>query len=775
MWCASSVVWLHFVIKDLKIKEQTNPATAPVSYPITKLNAVQQTSGEAQYIADIPSPLNTLHAAFVIATKANADISSIDTSAALAIPGVKTWISAIDIPGNPKMGDGNPLFVTKHVSYTGQPIGLIVADTEENANLAAAAVVVTYINQGPVLLTVADAIKNNSFFDTKVPTVKLGDIATGLKESDYVITGSVLQGGQIHFHMETHSVLAVPTENNTFKVYSATQWTNEVQKNIAAVLKLKINQVSVECKRCGGGYGGKIGTSTYAASGSALAAQILGVPVKLVMPIETNMSMVGRRPEHYAEYTVGVTKAGMLKALQIKVYSNNGSAPSIAWATGTIIRMVDTCYYVPNFLADGVICKTNNPAHTSMRGPGWLPAVFFMEHIMEHVARYLNADPEVIKRQNFFQKGQTTPDGTKLVYWNVDRIWTELKASANYDQRVQEIQEYNKQNKWTKKGIAIVPVRSGVGWHGNHQIAEVSIFGDGTVLVTHSGVEIGQGIDTKVAQAVAYGLGIPITLIEVGTHNTTTIANEAPTGGSVTSGIASKAAYTAAQTLSERLAPIKRLYNLEQKLQISREWSGDAWTDLITKALQAGVDLTARGNIVPGPPNNSPSWTYQSYSTAIQEVWVDILTGEYQLTRSDCLFDAGISLNPAVDLGQVEGGFVMGLGHFLTEEVTYDDTGILYNTSTWEYKPPSSMDIPLDMRISLLADAPNPEGFLSSKATGEPPLCMGSSALFAIQRAVSDTLKSFGQQTNNFYINSPATVDNVFLSEGISISNYTLT
>jgi len=342
-------------------------------------------------------------------------------------------------------------------------------------------------------------------------------------------------------------------------------------------------------------------------------------------------------------------------------------------------------------------------------------------------------------------------------------IYSQIKSTSNYAARVIDIQNYNAQNQWTKRGIAITPVRFGVGWKGPIQSCLVSILGDGSVEVTHGGVEIGQGIDTKVAQTVAYLLGVPLNTINVKRHSSQVTPNVTGTGGSVTSELCSVAAYNACNDLNTRLAPIK-----------AQLGPNAYWTSIIQTAIYNGINLSATGFMASQNPPNKSGVQYNSYSAGVTEVMVDVLTGEHQILRTDILYDAGKSLNPVVDIGQVEGGHVMGLGMFLTEEISYDKTsGLPYQYNTWEYKPLTAFDIPLDLRVSLLKNSNNPVGFLSSKATGEPPLALGTTTLFAIQHALSDYRSRSGKDTKNYWINAPASPATTQLSTGITPSELT--
>jgi len=741
----------------------TDPSEYPVSAPIPKLGGRLQTSGEAQYTADIPNTEDTLHAYFVISENANATIASIDPSAALAVPGVISWISAADIPGNPLLPSVQvPLFASSSVNYNGQPVGLIVATDENVARVGAKLVKITYTNSVTPVATIQQAIQAQSFHPFTLPPTTLGNIDQGLAESDIVFSGTVSLGGQYHLHLEMQTSLATPGENGEIRLDVASQDTDTVQATVSSILNIPRNKVTVEVKRCGGGYGGKLNNSAFIASATALAAQKLSTPVKAVMDIDTNLRMLGRRPDYYVEYTVGI-KAGLLHALKIKSYLNSGIGNAEGPGTGGVYNMMlGTVYSIPNFFAEVVFCKTNIPPQTSVRGPGWTPASFVTEHIIEHAASVLGQAPHDFKRNNLHHQGDVTPDGTKLAYWNLDKIFDQLRSTSDYDARYAAVQLYNQQNKWTKKGITIMPVRFGVAWVGAHYPALVSIYGDGSVNVFHGGVEIGQGIDTKVAQGVAFKLGIPLESITVGRHSSQTVPNTIGTGGSITSALATRSALDACDVINTRLVPIKSLLG-----------PNATWQEIVQKALQLGVNLQAQGNYVPSSPPNSPIFQYNSYSCIVQEVFVDVLTGEHQILRSDILFDAGTSLNPAVDIGQVEGGYVMGLGLFLTEQIDIDATCKPVQTNTWEYKPLTALDIPLDWRVALLKDAPNPVGILSSKAVGEPPLSLSASALFAIQHAIADYRNTSGKDTKNYYLNAPAAPAKVWTSAQLDPSELT--
>eukprot|EP01121_Diplochlamys_sp_Union-15-3_P019602 TRINITY_DN7426_c0_g1_i1.p1 TRINITY_DN7426_c0_g1~~TRINITY_DN7426_c0_g1_i1.p1 ORF type:complete len:483 (+),score=92.27 TRINITY_DN7426_c0_g1_i1:338-1786(+) len=477
------------------------------------------------------------------------------------------------------------------------------------------------------------------------------------------------------------------------------------------------------------------------------------------MNINSNMRWTGKRHPIITNYKVGFMKDGSIVALQLDSYTDAGCSPQDSdGVTGVLNTTFPNAYNMPNFKATAKLCKTNTVSNTYTRGPGWVPAVFISEHILEHIAATLNAPADIVKRKNFFKINDLTPDGTtRLKYWNLDQIWDQLKVSADYENRKAAVDAFNSQNKWRKKGISIVPCKFGVAWQGVHHAAVVNIYPDGSVVVTHSGVEIGQGIHTKIAQATAYELGIPLSYISVTTTSTLSTPNTQATGGSVTSALCSKAVLMACSVLNQRLAPYKHLLN------------NASWPQIVQTALSQGAQLTATGDLFPGPGPISTSLQYNSYSAICVQADVDILTGNVNIERADILYDAGVTLNAAIDLGQVTGAFMMGLGYYLTEEILYTEPGRLINDGTWEYKPPSIKDIPVDLRVSLLKNAPNPIGILSSKCVGEPPLALSAACFFAAKYAVQASRTERGNP-GYFPLNAPATVDNLQQSASIDIS-----
>jgi len=405
----------------------------------------------------------------------------------------------------------------------------------------------------------------------------------------------------------------------------------------------KQKDVNVIVKRCGGAYGGKVVNSVRPAVVTALAAQMLHRPVRMVMTIEDVMANMGKRHPVRCDYELGVNSEGLLLAVDLMCYSDAGWRPQDYWTMGAIMSTVDNVYKSKSFRAAGKIVKTNTPSNTSCRGPGWTPAIFIAEHCMEHVAAYLRLPHDQVKSINFYKKNDVTPYHEKLPRFNIPTIWEQVKHSAQYGQRLSLVHQFNSQNRWIKKGISIVPIKFGLYWHGSTYGAFVSIFPDGSVTVAHSGTEIGQGINTKVAQVVVFELGVPLDDVAVESNSTAVFPQSNPTGGSTTSELCSAAAIKACVVLNGRIAPIRQALPPQS-----------SWKTVIQKCESLGVDLSAKGWNHPGPSANGPQ-QYQAYAVCISEVRVDVLTGVQNILRSDILYDCGYSLNPIIDIGQAEG------------------------------------------------------------------------------------------------------------------------
>ncbi|XP_061183006.1 uncharacterized protein LOC133191267 [Saccostrea echinata] len=727
----------------------TNPTVWPLTQPISKVEAYNQTIGKAEYINDIPEKPGECYAEFVLSTEGNARIQDIDPSEALGMSGVLKFIAAEDIPGvnnvAPSPYPTEKALASDIVEYNGQPLGIIVAETPEIAKMAARKVKVTYSDVKPPILTIEDAIEKNSIFPDEAEKIIVGDADGAIKKAPIKVSGRVKCGLQYHMTLETQIAICNPTEDG-FDVYASTQWTSGCQEAVAMVLGVSDSSVNVNVRRLGGAFGSKITRNFMVAAGCALAANAVKRPVRLNLDLHVNMKMLGKRAPWMGDYMVGLSSDGMLQGIKLTYYADCGISP----ADNCLIIMgkgMDNAYYCPNWYTVPVALKTNTPMNTFFRAPGCCPTIFIMESIMEHCAKELNMDPTEFKKQNFYKKDQITPAQVPLSYCNIRELTNDLMNSVEYENRKQAVKNFNETNLWKKKGLSVVPMKFGVLWTEFNYTALVAIHGyDGSVSISHGGIESGQGINTKVIQVCAHALGIPVDYIKVKPTDSLTSANSYMTGGSVTSELCCKAVLHCCEGLNKRIEPVK------QKM------AGKSWKEVINQCFTEAIDLSERYWEAPHSPHFSQ---YNAYGVTLTEVTLDILTGQHIIDRVDLLYDCGESMSPEIDIGQVEGAFVIGLGYFLQEEIKYDPkTGRQLVDGTWEYKVPLTKDIPVDFRISLLKNAPNPLGVLRAKACGEPPLCMSCSALFAIKHAVEAFRRDIGKDTY-FALDAPATVEKI--------------
>jgi len=737
------------------------PSKYPVTEPMPKVAAKKQVANEAEYIIGIPNPPGTLFAQFVLATQANCKIVSIDPSEALAFPGVVRFLSAEDITGTNNFYPAFPdtpeeLFCSGHVEYVGQPVGLIVAENNGAAIAASNMVKVTYTDAQPPIVTIEDAIKAGSFFP-KPDDLILGDAETAIANSPHKIEGDIYIPDQYHFHMENQTAFCIPSETG-LDVHASTQWPTMTHQAVATVTGLKDNNVTVKVRRCGGAFGAKISRNFVVAAGAALAAHLMERPVRIFLTLGSNMKMLGKRFSYQAHYTAGVDNNGKLNGVMINYYCDNGCQANETPLEG-VYMWADNAYKCENWHLTGQICKTNKPANTWCRSPGSMPTISITEVMMDHIAKQLNKDPLEVRKINFYQKNDISITGTPLPYCNISEMTAELETTASIPARQTAIAQFNQNNRWKKRGLATVPVKYGLAWMGSPFSVLVSIFGgDGSVTVEHGGIEIGQGIHTKVIQVCAWKLGIPIEMVNVVPTGSVVTTNSQSTGGSSTSEICCYGVEKCCDIL------LKRLQNI----------TGDTWQDRIKKAAISLVDLSARYWSNPGQGSEHP-YQYFCYGTSCVEVELDVLTGNRQVNRVDILYDCGESTNPEVDIGQIEGAFIMGLGYFFSEQLKYDsDSGANLSASILDYHLPVSKDIPVDFRVTLLKNAYNPLGIMGSKAVAEPPLCSCVSLFLALKHAV-EAARAETQNTDNFTMDAPATVD---LTQPFclnSISQYVLT
>lgn len=659
----------------------TNKTNFPLTQPVMKLEALSQCSGEAMYANDIPPIPKEVFCAFVIATEVNKTIESIDPSKALAMSGVLKFISKKDIPGKntftsnfqPSTMD-EPLFVENTVMYYGQPCAMIVADTHEIANKAASKVDVFYSDPATgfsitTLFTKSTQSKLKTFNNA------IEDFRPRFAETDKnSITGTLDIGGQYHFTMEPQTTVCIP-KGRELEVYCSTQWMNLTQSAIAQLLNINQSSVQMKVLRVGGAYGAKITRCSMAACGCALATYVMNRPARFIQSIESMMVSLGKRLPVHCDYEVIVDSRGKISKLTNKFIQDYGWSLNESIIILNAEEGINGCYDGTNWNVTGTPVTTDAAKNTFARAPGTLEANTMCEYIMEHIAVIRKVDPVNVRLQNM-----PNDSPMKTILSNF------LKDISFYERRA-DINTYNENNKWLKKGIAIACMKYPMSAIPQGPLtATVSIYaGDGSVAIGHGGIEMGQGLNTKVAQVAAYVLGLPLELIKILPSDTLNGANSIITAKSCGSENVSFAVQKACKTILGRLETIKTK-NKNAK-----------WTEIVKMAYENNINLTASEMF--SPSDMAP---YSVWGCACTEILLDVITGTYLIKRVDILEDVGASLSPAIDVGQVEGAFVMGLGYFLYENLQYNNqTGKILTTNTWTYKIPGALDIPEDFRIKL--------------------------------------------------------------------------
>ncbi|XP_067671800.1 xanthine dehydrogenase/oxidase-like [Haliotis asinina] len=742
----------------------------PLKQPMPKLTAPLQASGEAEFINDMPSSSKELCGSFVLTSVGCGTIDHIDPSEALLMPGVVDFITAKDVVTNNVMPSfpgmqfvPEELFCSGEVKYSGQSLGFIIAESQTLADAAADKVKVTYKDVKPAIVTIEDAIREESYHANPMVDHKSGDPEDALSKASRKLTGECRQGGLYHFYMENNVALAVPAEDR-LDVYTSSQGTDPVQAVLATVLDKPHNYFNVCTPRVGGAFGGKVFASLFVSAAAGVAAYKHNRPVKCNVGLSTSMRMNGKRPAVLAKYEVGFDDSGRINVISFEIYANCGHTANFALIFHEILTHIDQGYHIPNWRVKIILCKTNRAPANPMRGPGPYPAGFFIESVLENVAKSLGKVAADVKEANLYKEGQMDILGHELKDCTLGKLWQQLRQTSEFDKRRGEVDTFNKGNLWKKRGITMTPAKYGFFYMGAGLSVDVAIYArDGTVTVSQGGVEMGQGLYTKVLQAVANTLGIPLSMVRMRHVNSHLSANSTVTGGSVSSEHAVQSAITCCETLNERLQPFRAKH------------PDYDWKNIIGVASLANVDLTAKHKFAPKKHDGPGMFQYFSYSAAVTEVELDVLTGESQIRRVDILFDCGESLNPTIDIGQIEGAYLMGVGGFMFEEVKYDSkTGGVLNDGTWEYKPPLAKDVPIDWRIKLLADTRNPLGIRGSKASGEPPIVLSSGVYYSLKQAMEAAqLDNTGSSEFQPSV-APLTVERLRLGCGFNIAKMTL-
>ena len=746
-------------------------------------SAILHVLGEATYTDDIPEAQGTLHAALGMSQKAHARIRSINFDAVRSAPGVVAVFTEADIPGTNDCGPiihDDPILAKGLVEYVGQPIFAVVADSHDNARRAVRKVVVDY-EELPAILTPQAAHAAKSYV---LPPMHLarGNAQQAFETAAHRVSGQLYVGGQEQFYLEGQISYAIPKEQNGMLVLCSTQHPTEMQHVVAHALGVHSHNIVVECRRMGGGFGGKESQSALWAAVASIAAAKLKRPVKLRADRDDDMMVTGKRHCFYYDYEVGYDDSGRIVAAKVDMVSRAGFSADLSAPVATrAVCHFDNTYYLSDVDIKASCGKTNTQSNTAFRGFGGPQGAIAIEYIVDEIARNLGRDPLDIRKLNFYGRNDeegrnVTQYGQKIVDNVIHELVAELEASSEYRQRRAAVEAFNAGSPVLKKGLALTPVKFGIAFnvtHFNQAGALVHVYTDGSVLVNHGGTEMGQGINTKVAQVVAHELGIPLELVRVSATDTSKVANTSATAASTGADLNGKAAQDAAHTIRQRLAEFfAKLHGGDAKTVVFAAGAvhlGEhsmAFADLAQKAYLSRVQLWSDGfYATPGLHWDPKTMTgrpfsYFAYGASVSEVVVDTFTGEWKLLRADALYDAGQSLNPALDIGQVEGSFIQGMGWLTTEELWWNKDGKLMTHAPSTYKIPGVSDCPQDFRVKLFKNRNVEDSIHRSKAVGEPPLLLPFSVFFAIR----DAIASVGGKRFNPPLNAPATSEAILKS-----------
>ncbi|NIB40945.1 xanthine dehydrogenase molybdopterin binding subunit [Pseudomaricurvus alkylphenolicus] len=721
-------------------------------------SADKHVSGEAVYIDDRPELANQLHAAIGQSTIAHGLIKSLDLSKVREAEGVVAVITADDVPGHIDIGPvfpGDPVIAKEKVEFLGQTIFAVAATSHDLARKATKLAVVEYEELEPVL-SVKKALEQENF--VRPPhTQQRGDANAAIAKAAHVLEGEVQIGGQEHFYLEGQISTAEPTEDGGMTIYTSSQHPSEVQMLVAEVLGIPFNLVTVDMRRMGGGFGGKETHAAPWACVSALLARKSGQPVKLRLSRSDDMVLTGKRHPFENNYRVGFDSDGRIEGIEVTVNGNCGYSPDLSDAiVDRAMFHSDNAYYLNQARVTGNRCKTNTVSHTAFRGFGGPQGMMTIEGVMDDIARELGKDPLEVRKTNLYgtDDRNVTHYHQTVEHNLLPEIIEKLETSSNYQQRREEILEFNAANPLLKKGIALTPVKFGISFtvqHLNQAGALIHVYTDGSIQLNHGGTEMGQGLFTKVAQVVAEEFQVDVDTINVTSTRTDKVPNTSPTAASSGTDLNGKAAQNAARTIKQRFIDFAcEHFNVDasqvvfadnqvtigEKVMSFGELAQLAYTNRISLS-STGYYKTPKIHYDREKAAGRPFFYYAN-GAACSEVLIDTLTGEYKVTRVDILHDVGHSLNPAIDIGQIEGGFVQGMGWLTTEELMWNDQGRLLTTGPATYKIPAVADMPEVFNVELMPDEPNREATIyNSKAVGEPPFMLAISVWSALRDAVA--------------------------------------
>ena len=767
-----------------------------IGKPLAHDSGLMHVRGEARYVDDIPLPAGTLHLAFGLSDCAHGDITGIDVSAVRSAPGVVAVMTAADFAEMPDCSPSThdePLLALGRVHYVGQTVFLVVAESHLAARKAARLGKISYAEL-PAVLTVDDAMATNSRFEQGPIIWTRGDVAAALATASRVIDGVFEVGGQEHFYLEGQVAAALPQEGGDMLVYSSTQHPTEIQHKVAHALHIPMNAVRVETRRLGGGFGGKESQGNALAIACAVAARATGQPCKMRYDRDDDMMITGKRHDLRIAYRAGIDDRGRVLGLEFTHLFRCGWSQDLSLAVADRAMLhADNCYHLPAIRIESHRLRTNTQSATAFRGFGGPQGMIGIERVMDHAAFVLGRDPLEVRRANFYagmrggsgasggsilakMKPQTTPFGMEVEDFIADEIVADLEQRAGYAARRAEIAAWNAASPVLKRGIALTPVKFGISFtltYRNQAGALVHVYQDGSIQLNHGGTEMGQGLFQKVAQVVAGVFGVDAEHVKITATDTGKVPNSSATAASSGSDLNGMAARAAAEIIKARLAAFiadkhgaatNTVRFAAGRVRVAGE--DYDFAQVVMWAYQARVSLSSTGYyatpkiIWDRVKGQGRPFLYFAYGAAVTEVVIDTLTGENRILRADVLHDTGTSLNPAIDIGQIEGAYVQGVGWLTTEELVWDAKGRLTTHAPSTYKIPACSDRPPVFNVQLW-DKPNRENTIGkSKAVGEPPLMLGISAFYAL----SDAVAACGDGSVYPCLNAPATPERLLMA-----------
>ena len=740
-------------------------------------------SGEAGYVDDQPEPRGLLYAAIGCSDRAHARIRHIDFSAVRSAPGVVEIITAGDIPGannhGPVIAD-DPVFADGLVEYVGQSVFAVLADTADNARKAARMARIDY-EELPAILDIDSAMAQGSFV---IPsqTIIRGQPDQAIAGASHQLQGRLRVGGQDHFYLEGQIAVAYPREDGATLVHVSSQHPTEVQHLVAAALGKSSKDVVVECRRMGGGFGGKETTPALFAVIAAVAAHRTGRPVKIRVDRDADMTVTGKRHGFRIDYKAGFDARGLIRGIDLELASDCGRSTDLSGPIN--VRAMfhsDNCYFLEHVRITSHRCKTHKASNVAFRGFGGPQGMMGIENVVDEIARYLDKDPLDVRKINFYGKNDrnVTPYGMTVEDNIIHELVDELEIKSGYRERRRQVDEFNDSGGILKRGIALTPVKFGISFTAtfyNQAGALLHVYRDGSIMLNHGGTEMGQGLYTKVSQVIAEEFQVDRDRIKCTAANTGKVPNTSATAASSGSDLNGMAARAAAVVIKRRMAefaaqhygvPLEQVRFTREGVQAGRELIDFA--ELTNQAYLARISLSSTGYYRTPKINydqetlSGRPFFYFAYGAAVSEVLLDTLTGEHRILRTDILHDAGESLNPAIDMGQVEGGYLQGVGWLTGEELWWDPQGTLMTHSPSTYKIPACSDWPRECNVELVDWGRNREQTIyRSKAVGEPPLMLAIS----VYHALKDAIAALGGVKARPVLSAPATPEQVLNSIG---------